>query len=510
MAKTKKNKKLSTLLVVTLLALVAVGGMLAYLTSEDSDVNVMTLGNVSIDLIEQERDGNGGLRDFTGNAEGETPKELTPLVGSAQGEKDSFGMPKASNYVDKIVSVKNTGDSDAYVRVFVAVPAALEDAGALHWNLGNKYAPNRNYTSDYVNPDSEHIKLSELEDVSIDGIDYNTYEFTYGKALAKDEVIDGIFVGFYLDSAVNYNGKNYTINGNEINYDITKGVKIPVIAQAAQVAGFANNVTLCAEDAEATFRIAENALDTAFGNPDSMKVERNCYNIQHWFTALADPIMKDAKFSNNAESLVEALETGKDVVLTEDVKIDPAGMSNAYGKTGINVKNGQTIDGGGNILDIKGAGGTWDSGINTTGGTIKNITVTGSFRGIFINHNSNHSERVILDNVIIDGTVYTISCDQGLNQGLTATNSTFNGWTSYAATLGEAEFINCNFGEGRGYAYMRPYAPTEFVGCDFEEGFAMDARAAVTFENCTIGGVELTSDNLATLVTSNIANATVK
>ena len=69
-----------------------------------------------------------------------------------------------------------------------------------------------------------------------------------------------------------------------------------------------------------------------------------------------------------ADALVEALENGESVLFEDDVKIEPAGMSNAYGTTGINVKNGQTIDGGGHILDIKGAGGTWDSGISTTGG----------------------------------------------------------------------------------------------------------------------------------------------
>ena len=213
--------------------------------------------------------------------------------------------------------------------------------------------------------------------------------------------------------------------------------------------------------------------------------------------------------ADTADELVAALESGKDVVLTDDVKIEPAGMSNAYGTTGINVKNGQTIDGGGHILDIKGAGGTWDSGISTTGGLIKNITVTGSFRGIFVNHNSTHSEKVVLENVIIDGTTYTISCDQGLNQGLEATNSTFKGWTSYAATLGNAKFTDCYFGKGNGYSYCRPYAPTEFVGCEFEAGYRMDPRAAVTFENCKIGGVALTDANVADLVT-NTANATVK
>jgi len=211
-----------------------------------------------------------------------------------------------------------------------------------------------------------------------------------------------------------------------------------------------------------------------------------------------------------ADGLTAGLEQGFDVVLAEDVTIDPAGMSSGYGKTGINVKNGQTIDGGGNTLDVKGAGGTWDSGINTTGGLIKNLTVTGSFRGIFINHNSTHSEQVVLENVIIDGTTYTVHCDQGLNQTLKATNSIFKGWTSYAATLGSAEFIDCYFGEGKGYSFCRPYAPTTFTNCEFENGFEMDCRAACTFENCKLDGVLLTAENIATLVTSNTANATVQ
>lgn len=221
---------------------------------------------------------------------------------------------------------------------------------------------------------------------------------------------------------------------------------------------------------------------------------------------------EDAAYPNvsNSDELIENLENGEDVCFASDIKIEPANMSNAYGTTGINVKDGQTIDGNGHTLDIKGAGSTWDSGISTTGGVIKNITITGSFRGIFVNHNSSHSEKVILENVIIDGTVYTISCDQGTGMGLEATNSTFNGWTSYAATIGDVSFTNCSFGEGSGYAYCRPYAPTAFVGCDFETDFKIDPRAAVTFENCTVGGVPLTADNVATLVISNTDYVTVK
>ncbi len=217
-------------------------------------------------------------------------------------------------------------------------------------------------------------------------------------------------------------------------------------------------------------------------------------------------------FVTTADELIESIagaDKGETIGLMNNIKIDPANMSNAYGTTGINI-NGQILDGNGNTLDIKGAGGTWDSGINTTGGTIRNLTVTGSFRGIFINHNSPVKGRVILENVIIDGTVYTISCDQGTGNGLTATNCTFKGWTSFAGTLGDAKFINCTFGAGSGYNYSRPYAPTTYVGCNFEAGHKIDARAAVILENCTLDGVALTDANLANLVTGNIANATVK
>ena len=199
-------------------------------------------------------------------------------------------------------------------------------------------------------------------------------------------------------------------------------------------------------------------------------------------------VSNDEAFVSTADGLVAALEAKMDVKFMNDIKIEPASMSNAYGATGINVKYGQTIDGNDYTLNIKGAGGTWDSGINTTGGVIKNLTVTGSFRGIFINHTSSHSEKVVLENVTIggNGTVYTLSCDQGLYQGIEATNCTFNGWTSFAKTAGEAKFVNCTFGEGSGYKYCRPYSNTEFVNCTFCPGYAVDeTRATVTFTDCT-------------------------
>jgi len=472
------KKILSVALVVVLLAGIAVSGTMAYLQDSDSDVNVMTLGNVEIEQNEYQRATNADgsyktdstgyvLESFTqgkpllpcteldanGNPynHGAGDWDATKVDMSQVGSQGLQKVFTSKNAQDKIVTVKNTGKSDAYVRTWIALEDPFTE-GRLGVNVGNK---------DYYTQDPS------WESVTIDGVQYSVSCFTYKEALKPGEVSTPSLFQVYL----NYKATNEDMELLGDTYEIL------AFSQAVQTAGFDS---------------ADAALDAAFGTNHP------------WADGVKIPVVVD-----DADGLVEALENGKDVILTDDVKINPAGMSNAYGTTGINVKNGQTIDGNGNTLDIKGAGGTWDSGINTTGGLIKNLTVTGSFRGIFINHNSDHSEPVVLENVIIDGTTYTISCDQGKNQTLTATNSTFNGWTSFAATLGEATFIDCSFGEGNGYAYCRPYAPTTFVGCDFEAGYTLDPRADVTFENCTLNGVALTDANIADLVTDT-AKVTVK
>ena len=205
--------------------------------------------------------------------------------------------------------------------------------------------------------------------------------------------------------------------------------------------------------------------------------------------------------AENFDDLVAAVEEGENVLFADDFTATSTG-SNGYGKTGLSQTKGGVIDGNGNDFACPSADGTWDSAISTTGGTIKNINVVEGFRGIFI---KSGTEKVYLENVTIDGTTYTISCDSAGKQGLEARNCTFNGWTSYAATLGDVYFNGCSFGEGNGYSFCRPYAPTVFEDCDFEEGFEMDPRAEVSFVNCRLNGVALTTDNIATLVTSNVS-----
>ena len=115
-----KKKITALFLCVALAAIAIVGASLAYFTDTDNETNTFAVGNVKIDLIEQER-GENGLQPFTQG------KKLSPIVGSAQGEKDELGMPTAKNYVDKMVTVRNTGSEKAYIRAYFAIPAALDD-----------------------------------------------------------------------------------------------------------------------------------------------------------------------------------------------------------------------------------------------------------------------------------------------------------------------------------------------------------------------------------------------
>lgn len=250
-----KKKLLAMCLVVALAATAIIGGTLAYFTDTDTEDNTFTVGGVQIDLIEQQRnDDSTALEPF------EDDKILMPIVGSAQGEKEVVGgveMPTAENYVDKIISIKNTGASEAYVRVFVAVPTALQNGqtpnapryDVLHWNFNGDSMADGEWTDEIVvaNP------------TVIDGVEYKIYSRTYETALdAQATTATPAYIGFYLDKTVDMNADGeYTVdwgNGPEvIEYDLSQGVTIPVFAQGIQAEGFES-----AEDAFAASGLPTN------------------------------------------------------------------------------------------------------------------------------------------------------------------------------------------------------------------------------------------------------------
>lgn len=137
------KKILSLVLVIALTAAIAISGTIAYLTAQDSEVNVMTVG--SVDIEQNETDANGN------------PFE--------QGQDMYPGTT-----IDKHVTVTNTGKSDAYVRTLIAFETVPGSD-----TFGYTYTSGEDYTETPVGT------------ITVDGVTYDVVEFVYNKALAAGE-----------------------------------------------------------------------------------------------------------------------------------------------------------------------------------------------------------------------------------------------------------------------------------------------------------------------------------
>lgn len=250
------KKRIVTIALVVALVAIAAVGTLAYFTDTDNATNTFTVGNVAIKLIEKERDGNGGTKEFTQD------KRLYPIVGSAQGEKDDLGMPTAKNYVDKMVTIQNTGSEKAYIRAYFAIPSALDDGyetfnagmNVLHFNFGNKVENGVVTSTEGVEWIWTHgSKWNYFETTLSDGIKYNVYYADYYQAVDAGATTEQLVQGVYLDKSFDMKeGKPYAF-GEE--FDVDAGwdwnkVKCPVFAVACQAEGFDN---------------AADAINAAFG-----------------------------------------------------------------------------------------------------------------------------------------------------------------------------------------------------------------------------------------------------
>ena len=234
-----KKKITAIFLCVALLATAIVGASLAYFTDTDNETNTFTVGNVKIDLIEKERDGKG----FTQG------KKLYPIVGSAQGEKDALGMPTAKNYVDKMVTIENTGSEKAYIRAYFAIPSALDDGyetfnagmNVLHFNFGNKVENGVITSTEGVEWIWTHDGKWNYYETTIGGIKYNVYFADYYQAVDAGATTEQLVQGVYLDKTFDIkDGKCYAF-GEEVTLDDGwdwNNVSCPVFAVACQAEGF--------------------------------------------------------------------------------------------------------------------------------------------------------------------------------------------------------------------------------------------------------------------------------
>ena len=270
------NKRKILLLASTLMmvAVLAVGGTLAYFTDTDNAVNTFTVGNVDIIQNEQERveneDGSftSTLQDYTNN------QMIFPVVGDKGAEADGYHHGK--NYVDKIVTVtvKETSQP-AYIRTHIAFPDVLDNGAnkymssdnILHWNGGSATDTKAAYVTGDVDGNHWYWDANMTVDWPGNGGPWNTYEITVGGVpytvyvATHKEIVDPgettapNLMGVYLDSLVDYkNGSYVDKNGTSFSFpknaDGVAEFNILVLSEAVQAEGFAD---------------AKTALDTAFG-----------------------------------------------------------------------------------------------------------------------------------------------------------------------------------------------------------------------------------------------------
>lgn len=240
------KKKIVAICLVACLAVMAIAGAsLAYFTAEDTADNVFTMKGIKIQINEVRAEN----------------IELIP------------GLD-----INKDVYVTNTGTSDAYVRVHIAIPAALDDGDPtfnasnnfLHFNFTNEsveagqWSWTPTYEKDAVGYKGNGVGNWNYYTTTIDGIDYAVYVVTYRTALAAGEqtatqALDKVYVDKNVDCEWDeaQNCFYYTDNKGNTVYpsqfaDENGNVTIKVFAEAAQTA---------------TFDDAYDALNTAFGTP---------------------------------------------------------------------------------------------------------------------------------------------------------------------------------------------------------------------------------------------------
>lgn len=208
----KLNRKWFLVIALVLSTTMAIGGTLAYLTDRDSAANVLTFGNVDIELNE----------DFSQGS------ELIPGVN-----------------IEKAPTITNTGKNDAWVWATIAIPSALdnEDASAnvVHFNM-SKESVGEGYWN-WTDESGNYV----VDTMEKDDVEYNVYTVLYGTALSAGEATaHPVIYKVYMDPHVDIDPEgnlNHVEAGvaNEIDWNITEDGNpvIYVSAYAMQTDGFA-------------------------------------------------------------------------------------------------------------------------------------------------------------------------------------------------------------------------------------------------------------------------------
>lgn len=289
------KKIIALLLTVVLTATVAIGGTVAYLQDSARNDNTMTMGKVDISQWEYEREKNTDGTYKTNTIDGVTSyvlkgftqdKMLLPATEiNADGTPNNYGAGgwdditvrmtqvgsfggmqvfESPNAVDKFVTVKNDGNTGAYVRTLVAVEVGSGNADLL--SLGTRTSSDENSTAPW-------LTASQLSNVTINGNTYSVFECVYKGASDVNRHVNGVLTAGEMTYP---NLCQVFLKSTATNDDITKldgnsngKLDILVLSQAVQADGWT---------AAAGKSVALTALDAAFGDVTAAKVAE-------WFAA---------------------------------------------------------------------------------------------------------------------------------------------------------------------------------------------------------------------------------
>ena len=261
-----KRKILTLALSICMIAILAIGGSLAYLTDTDNQTNTFTVGDVKIDLWE----------DYT---------DMSKLVPGLVVEKEAY--------------VDNIGSEPAYVRVHVAVPTPLADAnlnafnnmlhvnftkasvaeGEWSWLPEEKLGQGTKYAG-WIGNGEENYNVYKT---TINNVEHVVFVITYTTPIGtgfegttKTPAINNVYLDQYVDAVKNdvtgdvvLTKPNYTDKQNgtvdttnpELTYTFVAGkdTAVRIFAEAVQSEGFYEDGS--ADEAYAAFNASYPAIE---------------------------------------------------------------------------------------------------------------------------------------------------------------------------------------------------------------------------------------------------------
>jgi len=423
------KKILALVACLSLVASLAIGGSIAYLTASDSVENTFTIGNVSIDINEN---------------------------GFQKGEELKPGYPTT-----KTVTIKNTGDNDAYVWATIVVePEVARTNNIIELNYKNSTA------NDWI----EKGNNTFLYRTKLNGADSDAVSPVY----ETSELLESVTLNKFVDVI---NGKLVKVeNGVQTEICSIDDIKVVVNAYAIQSEGI--------DSVEQAYDLYKDQ----WGTNDNATPSGGVSSLSEMSGALSKP--------NSTVSL------GADLALstTENIMM----------------KNGGTIYGNNTTItktEYTGGDKGFNAGIETAGGTIDGLNVVDAIensekglRAVYMT--SGMKEDLIINNCDLAGT-YAINVNgskpaDGTTYKLIVTDSQLRGWVSYGTIIGKAEFTDVGFHGGTGgYKNLRPYADTTITDCDFDESYTLDVGAegiTIAIVNSRYNNQPLTAENFKQLV----------